>query len=299
MCLAEEELHYFDRLTLITGHDAAMAMEKCRVIVFGLGGVGSWCAEALVRSGAGNMILVDSDLIQATNINRQVEATSSTIGRLKTEALEERLKDINPACSVFAFPLIFSGKTAELFNIPDADYVIDAIDTLTFKLDLIETALALGKKFFSSMGMAHKLDPTLIRTADIWETHGCPLARLVRQGLRKRNITGHFQAVYSPEKIPLLDYKSVANRLVSDEIMAGSDKIMAEGDKTIAGSDGTMAGGGEINAPGGWDGGKKVINGSSVTVTASAGMVLASLVIRDICERYGAPGLHNPGGRNE
>jgi tRNA A37 threonylcarbamoyladenosine dehydratase len=214
------------------------------VIVIGMGGVGSWCAEALVRSGIGKITIVDSDVINASNVNRQAEATNSTIGRLKTDAMKERLRDINPLCEIDAFPRIFSKESSALFDIPGADYVIDAIDTLACKLDLIEAALAAGKPLFSSMGMARKLDPTLIRTADIWKTSGCPLARLVRQGMKKRNCSGHFTAVYSPERLPL--------------------RISSQG----------------------LDSGRKHINGSAVTVTAAAGMTLASLVLRDVCARY-------------
>ena len=252
----------FGRLILLTGAEAAAALAESRVIVVGIGGVGSWCAEALVRSGIGKISLVDSDSVCVSNINRQAQALHSTIGRLKTAALEDRLKDINPDCEVTAFPRVFSKESADTFGIAEADYVIDAIDSLGCKLDLIETALALGRPFFSSMGMAQKLDPTLIRTSDIWETSGCPLARLVRQGLRKRNCSGHFTAVYSPELLPL------------QESSAG---------------DGSAVSGGvpDDSRPGGnWDSGKKVINGSAVTVTAAAGMVLASLVIRDVCARF-------------
>ena len=255
----------FERLTLLSGGEAAAALAASRVLVVGIGGVGSWCAEALVRSGIGKISLVDPDTVCVSNINRQVQATSATIGRLKTAALGERLKEINPACGITAFPRVFSKESAEIFDIAGEDYVIDAIDTLTCKLDLIETALSLGKPFFSSMGMAQKLDPTLIRTADIWETSLCPLARLVRQGLRKRNCTGHFTVVYSPERLPL---RAVPLR----------------------------EGAGE---PSGQDSGKKIINGSAVTVTAVAGMVLASLVIRDVCARYAPPDLHGSGGRHE
>ena len=233
------------------------ALEQCRVIVFGLGGVGSWCAEALVRSGIGKISLVDSDTVCPSNINRQVQAISSTIGRLKTETLEERLKDINPSCEITAFPRVFSRDTAEIFDISGADYVIDAIDSLTHKLDLIETAMAARLRFFSSMGMAQTLDPTLIRTADIWKTSGCPLARLVRQGLRKRGFNGHFTAVYSPERLPYPPHE-------------GSTRLSESSFQDESGT---------------WDSGKKVINGSVVTVTATAGMVLASLVIRDVYAR--------------
>jgi len=250
---------FFGRLTLLTGPEAAQALERSRVMVFGLGGVGSWCAEALVRSGIGNICLVDSDVICDSNINRQVQASTRTIGRLKAEVLEERMKEINPACSVTSMPRFFMKGTADNFDFHGTDYVIDAIDTLGSKLDLIETALAAGACLFSCMGMARKLDPTLIRTADIWETSGCPLARLVRQGLRKRNFSGHFTVVYSDERLerrPDSGDLSTAPDLSPDMSSAAGDR------------------------------GKKIINGSAVTVTAAAGMVLASLVIRDVCARY-------------
>ena len=244
---------FFERLSLLTGSEAAVALGKCRLIVFGLGGVGSWCAEALVRSGIGNISLVDADKIHESNINRQVQALSGNIGRFKTEVLEERLLQINPSCAVKSFPMVFSKENAGIFDIPGADYVVDAIDTLPHKLDLIETAYASGGRLFSSMGMAQKLDPVLVKTADIWETSDCPLARLVRQGLKKRGFEGHFTAVYSPER------PAVGNEA---------------GDSPDDGIDDSLE----------WQNGKKVI-GSCVTVTATAGMVLASLVIRSVMEK--------------
>ena len=258
---------FFGRLTLLTGPEAAQALERSRVMVFGLGGVGSWCAEALARSGIGNICLVDSDVICDSNINRQVQASTHTIGRLKSEVLEERLKEINPSCGVTSIPRFFSRETSGIFDFNGTDYVIDAIDTLGSKLDLIETAQASGACLFSCMGMARKLDPTLIRTADIWETSGCPLARLVRQGLRKRNFIGHFTAVYSDE---CLDRRPDSGDLSTAPDLS-PDMSTAKGDR-----------------------GKKIINGSAVTVTAAAGMVLASLVIRDVCARYAPkPGAVN------
>ena len=257
---------FFQRLTLLIGPDAAAALQKSRIIVFGLGGVGSWCAEALVRSGIGRISLVDSDKVCPSNINRQLQATSSTIGRLKTEALEERLKDINPACEITTFPQVFSKENAECFDIHGADYVIDAIDSLAHKLSLIETTLAAGVRLFSSMGMAQKLDPTRIRSADIWKTTGCPLARLVRQGLRKRGFSGHFTVVYSPE--------SISRRFVDTAPPPPDDSVPV----------------------GTWDGGKKIINGTSVTVTAVAGLVLAGLVTQDLCKLEERPTVPLCGG---
>ena len=267
-------------MTLITGDEVAEALTKSRVIVVGLGGVGSWCAEALVRSGIGNISIVDFDTVCVTNINRQIQATSKTVGRLKAEALQERLKEINPSCEVAAFPDFFSNDAVELFDISGADYIIDAIDVLKSKLDLIETALTMKKRIFSSMGMALRLDPTLIRTADIWKTQGCSLARLVRQGLRKRKCYGRFTTVYSPERLPRREPSSPDHD--PSQVSAGSGAEPAP--ESL------------IKVPTG----KKVINGSAVTVTATAGMILASLVIRDIYARFNdKPALHHPDGHCE
>jgi len=248
----------FQRLSLLIGAEAAGAVGKSRTIIFGIGGVGSWCAEALVRSGVGSITLVDSDIVSVSDFNRQVQALSGNTGRPKTEALKERLNEINPACEVVSFPQFFSKESAGLFSISEADYVIDAIDTIESKLDLIETAIASGKRLFSSMGMAWKLDPTQIKTADIWETSVCPLARLVRLGLRKRGVSGHFTVVYSTEK------------------PGRGEKVCFGGDKGSAEKSGA--------------GGKRAPLGSAMPVTASAGMVLASLVIRDICGKFSDSG---------
>jgi tRNA A37 threonylcarbamoyladenosine dehydratase/predicted adenine nucleotide alpha hydrolase (AANH) superfamily ATPase len=221
----------FQRLALLTGADALEKLAHTSVLVVGIGGVGSWCAEALVRSGVGKITIVDFDMVDVTNVNRQLQATSRTVGCVKVEVLQQRLLEINPRCEVTAWKKIFSRENAAEFGIEKMDYVIDAIDSLECKLDLIETACAAGVKFFSSMGMAKKMDPTRIRTAGIWETEGCALARLVRQGLRKRGFTGNFTAVYSDERLEEIDNNAV---------------------------------------------------GSAVTVTAAAGMALASLVLRDI-----------------
>jgi tRNA A37 threonylcarbamoyladenosine dehydratase len=254
-----------------------------RVIVFGLGGVGSWCAEALVRSGVGHISIVDSDTVCVTNINRQVQATTGTVGKFKTEVLKERLLEINPRCDVAAFGRVFSRETAEDFGIGNADYVIDAIDSLTHKLDLIEYTARTGARLFSSMGMAQKLDPTRLKTADIWETQGCPLARLVRSGLRKRGFNGHFTAVYSSERLPLRGDVPLA---------CGSAQCLCPSRKR---DEAAASSGGPVELSGGpveWCSSKKVINGSAVTVTAAAGMILASLLIRDICSRF--PALREP-----
>ena len=252
----------FLRLALITGEAALEKLARTRALVFGLGGVGSWCAEALARSGVGAIGIVDSDTVCVTNVNRQVQATSRTVGRSKAEVLQERLLEINPRCEVTAWNRVFCREDAAAFGIASADYVIDAIDSLGHKLDLIEITRAAGVTLFSSMGMAQKMDPTRLKTAGIWDTGGCPLARLVRQGLRKRGFTGSFTAVYSDERLPRHGEIAVA---------CGSRLCLC-------------AGGGDTERTE-WCSGKKIINGSAVTVTASAGMILASLVLRDIMER--------------
>jgi tRNA A37 threonylcarbamoyladenosine dehydratase len=252
----------FHRLGLLVGEKALEALARKQVVVFGLGGVGSWAAEALVRSGIGRITIVDNDSVCVTNINRQVEALRSTVGLPKSAVLLKRLLEINPECEIKAFNNVFTRETAGIFDIEKADYVIDAIDSLGHKLDLIEITAAAGTQLFSSMGTACKLDPTRLKTADIWETEGCPLARLVRQGLRKRGFTGHFKTVYSDEMLP-----------------------RAEGAETVCGGEHCFCAGKDTE----WCSSKKVINGSAVTVTAAAGMILASLVLRDACSLQAFP----------
>jgi len=160
----------FNRLALITGEPALDALRSSRAFVFGLGGVGSWCAEGLSRSGIGSLVLVDSDVVCLSNVNRQLEAVVSNEGRPKASELEARIKSIHPFCEVTAVRNIYSRENAHLYDIRPGDYVIDAIDSLTFKLDLIEHAVSAGAVLFSSMGAAAKLDPTRFKVADIWDT---------------------------------------------------------------------------------------------------------------------------------
>jgi tRNA A37 threonylcarbamoyladenosine dehydratase len=249
----------FQRFALLAGAEASAVLARTRVMIFGLGGVGSWCAEALVRSGIADIIIVDSDRVCISNINRQVQATAGTVGLYKTDALRTRLLQINPDCAVSVFSRIFSRESAGIFGIEGADYVVDAIDSLSCKLDLIEYVHRAGVPFFSSMGMAQKLDPTRLKTAGIWETRGCPLARLVRQGLRKRGFRDSFTVVYSDERLPLRE---------DVESPCGTARCFCP------------KGGTE------WCSSKKIINGSAVTVTAAAGMILASLILTDIYSRY-------------
>ncbi|MDR0784276.1 MAG: tRNA threonylcarbamoyladenosine dehydratase [Treponema sp.] len=247
----------FQRLGLLVGQEALDALSRTRVLVFGAGGVGSWAAEALVRCGIGRIGVVDSDAVCITNINRQTQAVIENLGKPKVAALKERLLSINPSCAVDAFEAVFRRENASLFGIESVGYVIDAIDSLSFKLDLIETAFQFRIPLFSSMGMAQKLDPTRLQVADVWDTYGCPLARLVRQGLRKRGFDGRFPAVFSPERLP----QSAGTTAVP----CGSAQCFCS-----------------VKSEMDWCASKKIVNGSAVTVTASAGLILASLVVNAV-----------------
>ncbi|MDR2601933.1 MAG: tRNA threonylcarbamoyladenosine dehydratase [Spirochaetaceae bacterium] len=252
---------FLQRLSLITGEAGIEKLSGTGVLIFGLGGVGSWCAEALARSGAGRLVLVDSDAVCVTNINRQVQADFNSIGMMKAEALKARLLAINPELRVDCVTKPFDAENAASFPFNAGAYVIDAIDSLGPKIALIQKSLSLGKTLFSSMGMAQKLDPLQIRCAGIWKTESCPLARLVRRELRKQMFTGDFTAVYSPERLPL--------QTAPGAPPCGGSLCLCP--KTQGAKE--------------WCSSKKVINGSAVAVTATAGMILASLVVRDALAR--------------
>jgi len=172
-----------------------------RVILFGVGGVGSWCAEALVRSGIRRLTIVDSDRVSITNINRQLMATTTTVGQVKVEAMKERLLTINPSADITALQKVFSQETAEEFHLDSYDYIIDAIDSLKDKALLILMACRTKARFFSSMGAALKLDPTRIQVTEFWKVQGDPLARALRNKFKKEKLFPQrkFQCVYSDE----------------------------------------------------------------------------------------------------
>ena len=172
-----------------------------RVIIFGVGGVGSWCAESLVRSGIRKLTIVDSDCVSVTNINRQLMATTKTVGQVKVDALKERLLAINPSAEITALQQVFSADTASQFGLEGYDYIIDAIDSLKDKALLILLACQSKAKLFSSMGAALKLDPTRIKTAEFWKVKGDPLARALRNRFKrdKQFPKRKFQCVFSDE----------------------------------------------------------------------------------------------------
>ena len=182
------ETGIFKRTELLVGNTAFKQICDARVIIFGVGGVGSWCAESLVRSGIKYLTIVDSDRVCITNINRQLMATTETGGQIKVEALKKRLLSINPTAEINALQQIYCAETANSFQIETYDYIIDAIDTVSAKIELIVRAQAAGVKIISSMGAGNKLDPTRFEVADIYKTSVCPLARVMRTELKKRGV---------------------------------------------------------------------------------------------------------------
>ena len=191
----------FRRSELLLGNEAMDRIAQKRVIIFGVGGVGSWCAESLVRSGIRQLTIVDSDRVCITNINRQLMATTKTVGQVKVDALKERLLSINPKAEITALQQIFSEETAESFELDTYDYIIDAIDSLKDKAALILLACKTKAKFFSSMGAALKLDPTRIKVTEFWKVQGDPLARAIRKKFKHYGQFPEkkFQVVYSDE----------------------------------------------------------------------------------------------------
>lgn len=186
------------RLGMLLGDEAMERLGAAHVIVFGLGGVGSWCAEALARSGVGALTLVDHDEVGLTNLNRQVEATLSTLGKPKAQAMAQRIADINPECRTTVRVEKYEAGNRESFFSVRYDYVVDCIDLVSCKLDLIETALRRDIPILSALGTGNKLDPSQFRISDISKTEGCPLARVVRKELRARGIA-HHRVLWSPE----------------------------------------------------------------------------------------------------
>ena len=242
----------YSRTKLLVGDDVMAALGRARGIIFGVGGVGSWCAEGLVRSGATHLTLVDSDTVSASNVNRQLMATSRTVGQVKVEALKERLLEINPNAEITAIQRAYSAETADSFRMEEYDYILDAIDSLKEKSDLILRGTRTPAVFFSSMGAALKVNPQGVIGAEFWNVRGCPLGAAIRKKFKQNHTyPGHkFRCVYDEEVIP--------NR------------------------GGTLAADASNSE---WDGRKAQINGTTAHVTALFGMTLAGLVIEDIYQK--------------
>lgn len=192
-------LHQFSRNELAIGKKGLQKLENSTVAILGIGGVGSFAAEALARSGVGRLILVDKDDIDITNVNRQIHALLSTVGQPKVEAMEERIKDIHPACDVVTLKMFYTENTYETFFSHNIDYVIDASDTISYKIHIIIECLRRDIPIISSMGAANKLDPTRLQIADIFQTHTDPIAKVMRARLRKQGIKKGVPVVFSDE----------------------------------------------------------------------------------------------------
>ena len=230
----------FERTELLLGTEAIKRLSQKKVIVFGVGGVGSWCAESLVRSGICNLTIVDSDCVCASNINRQLMATVSSLNKPKVKVLHQRLLDINPKAEITALQKVYCEQTAADFNLDKYDYIIDAIDSLKDKALLILSACKTTAGLFSSMGAALKSDPLRIKVAEFWKVEGDPLARALRKRFKS-------QGQYPNKKFFCV---------FSDELPHAAIQSNDDGSR---------------------------VNGTVMHVTASFGLVLASLVIKDVC----------------
>ena len=255
----------FRRSELLLGDEAMERIARKRVIIFGVGGVGSWCAESLVRSGIRRLTIVDSDRVSITNVNRQLMATTATVGQVKVEALRERLLTINPEAEITAMAEVFSEANASKFCLEDYDYIIDAIDSLKDKVALILLACRQRANLYSSMGAALKLDPTKIQVAEFWKVKGDPLARALRNRFKrdKQFPKRKFQCVFSDE---LLENKG-------HNATCGTEKCMCPKTKSGPG-DPNM-----LNHE--WCSSKAQINGTLSHITAIFGFMLAGLVLQD------------------
>lgn len=228
-------LHEYSRMELLVGAEGLEKLRDSKVAVFGIGGVGSYVAEALARCGVGTLILVDNDQVSLTNLNRQLIALHSTIGQPKTRVMKERIRDIDPDIVVYTYETFFSQETAELFDFSFYDYVVDAVDTVTAKLLLIERADAAGTPVISSMGTGNKLDPGRFEITDISKTSVCPLAKVMRRELKKRGIK-KCKVLYSKEEPVKVqsaeETKGTANRPVPGSIsfVPGAAGLMIAGE---------------------------------------------------------------------
>ena len=255
----------FRRTELLLGDEAMKEISSKRVIIFGVGGVGSWCAESLIRSGIRRLTIVDSDRVCITNINRQLMATTQTVGQVKVEALRERLLTINPSADIDARQEIFNEQTAASFDLESYDYIIDAIDSLKDKALLILMATSMKVKFFSSMGAALKLDPTRIRVAEFWKISGDPLARALRKRFKRdgRYPKRKFTCVFSDELLTNQGHNATCG---TEQCMCPKAS-KGPGDPTLLNHE--------------WCSSKAQINGTLAHITAIFGFMLAGLVLQD------------------
>lgn len=246
----------FSRTEMLLGEEAVRRLKNARVAVFGVGGVGGYAVEALARSGVGTLDLIDNDTVNLTNINRQIIALQSTVGRYKVDVAKERVLDINPDVKVNVYRTFYLPETAGEFHFEDYDYVVDAIDTVTGKLMLAEQAKAARTPIISSMGAGNKLDPTAFRVADIYATSVCPLAKVMRRELKKRGID-RLKVVYSEETALIPVYNA--------------------GNPETGGGDST-------ERDGAGQGNRRSTPGSVAFVPSVVGLIVAGEVIKDLCK---------------
>ncbi len=246
----------FARTRILLGEAAMERLAGARVAVFGIGGVGGYVCEALARSGVGALDLIDSDQVDITNLNRQIIATHETVGRYKTEVMRERILSINPQADVRVYQCFFLPENAEQFPFAQYDYVVDAVDTVTAKIELVLKAKAENVPVISSMGAGNKLDAGAFRVADIYETKVCPLARVMRRELKKRHVE-HLKVVYSEEE-PIQPLKeSRYGQEGCDWIQSGTDEEIGEEKR-------------------------RAVPGSVAFVPSVAGLMIAGEVVKDL-----------------
>ena len=241
--------NHFQRTELLIGKSAREKLKRSKVCVFGLGGVGGFAVEALARSGIGSLDIVDNDTISITNINRQIFALHDSIGMRKTEAAKRRILSINPECSVTAYDIFYMPDTADMLDFSKYDYIIDAIDTVTGKIEIIVRADKIGTQVISSMGTGNKLNPSSFEVSDIYKTSVCPLAKVMRSELKKRRIK-KLKVVYSKEYPVKID---IENDIYKNELAKS---------------------------------GKRQIPGSISFVPPAAGLLLAGEVIKDLIKDF-------------
>ena len=247
-------LNEFSRTELLIGKEALQKLAASRVAIFGIGGVGSYAVEGLVRSGVGKLVLIDDDCVCLTNINRQLHATRKTVGKPKVEVMRDRVLEINPRVEVETYQRFYMPEQAEELVRADYDYIIDAIDTVTAKIDLVVQARKKGIPIISCMGAGNKLDPSRFEISDIYATSVCPLAKVMRKELRKREVPS-LKVVYSKEE-PLTP-------IISEESSCANNCICPEGTTRTC----TM---------------RRQIPGSIAFVPSVAGLLLASEVVKDL-----------------
>jgi tRNA A37 threonylcarbamoyladenosine dehydratase len=249
-------LNQFSRTQLLLGEENMNRLSEAKVAIFGIGGVGGYVAEALARSGVGSFVLVDDDKVCLTNINRQIIATRKTVGQYKVDVMKERILDINPKAEVEVRKCFYLPENAHEFDFSTYSYVVDAVDTVTAKIEIIMRAQAAGIPVMSSMGAGNKLDPTKFQVADIYKTSMCPLARVMRQELKKRRVK-RLKVVYSTEK---------PTRPIEDMSISCRTNCICPPDAAHKCTE------------------RRDIPGSIAFVPSVAGLILAGEVIKDLCK---------------